>query len=178
MSDKYLVVGHFKFVDCTISAIRKLKDLGHTLKTMELFTPFPNHDLEDEMYKGLKKSPVRKLVLLGGLFGCLGAFLMTCWMSIDYPVKVSAKPLISIPAFVVIGFECTILFGNLFNILSMFHFSRIPNFFSQTSFPGHRPNFTNGTFGLTVKVPQEQTEQIKELFEKNGADKVEVQYVR
>ncbi len=175
MSEQYLVVGHFKFVDATIAAIRKLRDLGHTLKTMELFTPFPNHDLENEMYKGQKKSPVRKCVLIGAITGCLGAFLMTCWMSIDYPVRVSAKPLISIPAFVVIGFECTILFGSLFNILSMFHFSRIPNFFR---FPGHRPNFTSGTFGLTVKVPQEQTEQIKELFEKNGADKVEVQYVR
>ena len=100
---------------------------------------------------------------------------MTCWMSIDYPVRVSAKPLISIPAFVVIGFECTILLGSIFNMLGMFHFSRIPNFFR---FPGHRPNFSSGTFGLTVRAPKDKTEALKEMFEKGGAELVEVQYVR
>ncbi|MFN8390929.1 MAG: DUF3341 domain-containing protein [Bdellovibrionota bacterium] len=173
MSNDYLVVGHFRFVDDTRTAIRKLREKGYD--QVELFTPFPNHDLEDEMYVGKKRSPVRRCTLTGALTGLTCAFLMTCWMSIDYPVRVSAKPLISIPAFIVIGFECTILFGSLANMLGMLHFSRIPNLFNN---PGFRPQFTSGTFGLTVRVPKDQTDSLKSFFEQGGAEKVEVQYVR
>lgn len=173
MSNDYLVIGHFKHVDSTQSAIRKLRELKE--ENVELFTPFPNHDLEDEMYFGKKRSPVRRVTLLGGLTGLFGAFLMTCWMSIDYPVRVSAKPLVSIPAFIVIGFECTILLGSIANLIAMFHFSRIPNLFKS---PGHRPQFTDGTFGLTVRVPKEKTDEFKKMFEQSGAEEVEVQYVR
>lgn len=173
MSSEYLVIGHFKYVDDTQAAIRELRERGE--KQVELFSPIPNHDLEDEMYLGKPRSPVRYFTLLGGITGCCLAFLMTIWMSIDYPVRVSAKPLVSIPAFIVIGFECTILIGSLFNLLSMFHFSRIPYPFRM---PGHRPQFTDGTFGLTVRVAKESTDALKEVFEKLGAEKVEIQYVR
>ena len=172
MSD-YLVVGHFKFIDDTRNAIRKLRDIGE--KDVELFAPFPNHDLEDEMYFGQKRSPVRRVTLAGALTGLTFAFLMTIWMSIDYPVRVGAKPLVSIPAFIIIGFECTILFGSLANLIGMFHFSRIPNLFRA---PGHRPQFTDGSFGLTVRVPKDKTDQISQVFKSGGAEEVEVQYVR
>ena len=173
MSSDYLVVGHFKFVDDTQKAIRKLRELG--MEQVELFTPFPNHDLEDEMYHGKPRSPVRRVTLTGALTGLTLAFLMTCWMSIDYPVRVSAKPLISVPAFIVIGFECTILIGSILNLLAMFHFSRLPNLFRS---PGFRPAFTNGTFGLTVRTAKEKTDELKQMFERLGAEQVEVQYVR
>lgn len=173
MANDYIVIGHFKFIDDTQKAIRKLRELGK--KQVELYSPFPNHDLEDEMYVDQPRSPVRRCTLAGALTGLAFAFLYTIWSSIDYPVRVSAKPLISIPAFVVIGFECTILFGALANVIAMFHFSRIPNLFR---FPAHRPEFTNGTFGLTVRVPEGEAEAMKEVFEKGGAEKVEVQYVR
>lgn len=174
MANDYVVIGHFKHVDACRDTIAKLREMGKQDQT-ELFTPFPNHDLEDEMYVGKPRSPVRRLTLTGGITGCLLAFLMTCWMSIDYPVRVSAKPLISIPAFVVIGFECTILIGSLFNMASMLHFSRIPNLFR---FPAYRPQFSDGTLGLTVRVEKGETDSLKSMFEKNGAQKVEVQYVR
>jgi hypothetical protein len=173
MATDYMVIGHFKYLDDTLSAVRKLRDKG--IDSPEVFSPFPHHDLEDEVYKGKKRSPVRRFTLLGGLTGCLGAFLMTCWMSMDWPLRVSAKPLLSIPAFVVIAFECTILLGAIFTLLSMFHFSRIPNPFTNHGF---RPNFTNDTFGIAVKINKEGAEEISKLFSATGAAEVEVQYVR
>lgn len=103
------------------------------------------------------------------------AFLMTIWMSLDYPVRVSAKPLVSIPAFIVIGFECTILLGAIFTLLGMFHFSKIPWLFGM---PGHRPNFTEGTFGVTARISKEQADAVSQLMKGCGAEKVEVQYAR
>lgn len=169
-----MVVGEFAKISELRHAIATMRSHGHD-ENLEYFSPFPEHSIEEEMYRGKRRSPVRMFTLLGGATGCLGAFLFTSWMSIDYPIRVSAKPLISIPSFVVIAFECTILLGAIFTLLSMFHFSRIPALFSM---PGFRPVFTEGTFGLTVRVKKEQSDQVKGQLESLGAQRVEVSYVR
>jgi len=168
-----VVIGHFDFLDDTMNTVRKLRE--GKFDGVEVFSPFPNHDLEDEVYYGKPRSPVRRFTLLGATTGCLGAFLMTTWMSMDYPLRTSAKTVVSIPAFVVIAFECTILLGGLFTLLSMFHFSRIPNL---SFFQHYRPNFSEGTFGVTVRVEKAKAEALKKEFEAQGAKLVEVQYVR
>ncbi len=169
----HLVIGQFEFLDDTLKVIKKLRE--HGFAEIESFSPFPNHELEDEIYLGKKRSPVRRCTLLGGLTGCLGAFLMTIWMSIDYPVRVSAKPLVSIPSFIVISYECTILLGAICTLIGMFHFSRIPWLFGT---PGFRPEFSEGTFGLMVRTPKERAEAASQVMKEGGVDKVEVQYVR
>ncbi len=173
MGAEYIVIGHFKYVDDTKSAIVALRESG--VSNLQLFSPVPNHELEDELYKGRKPSGVRLFVLFGALFGCLGAFLMTTWMSIDWPLRTSAKPAISIPAFVVIAFECTVLIGCIMNLLGMFHHARLP---AILGFPAFRPNFTSGTFGLVARVEKERSDQVAEKLKSLGAQKIETQYVR
>lgn len=174
MSADYLVIGHFDSAYTAGKAVRELRSRGHD-KNLECYMPFPDHGLEEELYRGKKRSPVRMFTLLGGTTGCLGAFLFTSWMSVDYPLRVSAKPLISIPAFVVIAFECTILLGAIFTLLSMFHFSRIP---SLVRAPGHRPQFTEGNFGIAVRCSKSESEEMSRNLSAWGAERVESQYVR
>lgn len=169
----YLVVGHFKFVDDTKAAIIKLREMGY--RNVQLYSPVPNHELEEELYRDRPRSPVRRLTLLGGVTGCLGAFLMTSWMSLDWPLRTSAKPLLSVPAFVVIAFECTILLGGLFTLLALLHFCRLPNIFRS---PGYRPVFSRDIFGLTVRVPKDAADAVQAELQRSGAGEVEVQYVR
>lgn len=170
----YVVVGQFSKPKDAQLAVRAMKANGHD-KNLSYYSPFPEHHLEDELFEGKKKSPVRFFTFLGGLTGCLGAFLFTTWMSVDYPIRVSAKPIISVPAFIVIAFECTILLGAISTLASMFHFSRIPWIFSS---PGFRPSFTAGTFGVVVKVPKSKIAKVRLEMEELGADKVEVEYTR
>ena len=173
MTSDYVVVAHYQYLDDTIKAIAMLKERGH--KSFKYFSPFPCHELEEETYRDRPRSPVRFFTLLGATIGCLGAFLMTTWMSVDYPIRVSAKPLISIPAFVVIAFECTILIGAIVTLISMFHFSRIPNL---GFWPDYRPEFSEGTFGLAVRVPESSAKEIQQALGALGARKVEGEYVR
>jgi hypothetical protein len=174
MSSDFVVTGQFSSVNQTISAVKSLRADGHE-DNMDVYSSFPDHHLEDAIYEGRKRSPVRLFVLLGGLTGCLGAFLFTSWMSIDYPLRVSAKPLVSFPAFIVIAFECTILLGALSNIGSMFHFSRIPSFFRPA---GYRPVFSEGHFGISVRVPKEKSAELEKKLGSLGAEEVEAVYVR
>ncbi|MCB0345845.1 MAG: DUF3341 domain-containing protein [Bdellovibrionales bacterium] len=173
MAKEYVVVGRFHNVDDTAKAIRLVR--GQNREDFNLYTPFPNHELEDVAFEGKKRSPVRRWTLLGGMTGCTGAFLMTIWMSMDYPLRTSAKTVISIPAFVIIAFECTILLGALFTLVGMLHHSRVPNIFAS---PGFRGNFTKDEFGLAVRVEKNEADKLKAELEKCGAAQVEVQYVR
>ena len=172
MSTDHIVLGHYRDPHHAEKAIRALRAAGHEVN---YFSPFPEPHLEEAAFAGKPRSNVRMFTLLGGSTGCLGAFLFTTWMSIDYPIRVSAKPLVSIPAFIIIAFECTILLGAIFTLLGMFTLSRIPNI---THLPEYRPEFSNDTFGVAVRVTEEQADALQQKFVELAADKVEVQYAR
>ena len=172
MSKNHIVIGQFKYLDDTLAAVEQLKSKGIEFKT---YAPFPSHELEDAVYENKPRSPVRFFTLLGGVTGCLGAVLMTSFMSVDYPLRVSAKPLLSYPAFSVIMFECTVLIGGIITLLSMFHFARIPNL---SFWPDYRPVFSEGTFGITVRAEEAAAKDVRAILEKSGAQKVEVEYAR
>src|SRR5439155_4058230 len=62
---------------------------------------------------------VRMFTLIGGIAGCaIGAWL-TLYMSYDSPLVLGGKPIGSIPPYVVIMFEMTILFGALSTIFGI-----------------------------------------------------------
>jgi molybdopterin-containing oxidoreductase family membrane subunit len=169
---KTLVVAQFRHLDKMVHAVEKLRDSGAEFET---YSPYPDHHIEDEKFKGKPRSPVRMVTLAGAMTGCLGAFLMTSWMSVDYPVRVSAKPLLSFPAFVIPGFECTILIGGLCNLLAIFLFCKIPSYKIAS---GYRGVFSEGTYGVVVNSSKEQGEELKKQLESMGAEKVELEYAR
>ena len=101
------VIGAFRHVDAACDAIREIKKQGH--KDFIVYTPVPNVEIANAI--GHKVSPVRRWTLAGGLLGVTTGFLMTIWMSYDYPIVVGGKPLGAPVPYVVIAFELTILFG-------------------------------------------------------------------
>ncbi len=174
MSKDHFIIGTFSLPSAANNAITEIKKLGTDVSDeLEFYSPFPDHHLEDNKYDGKKRSPVRRFTLLGATTGCLGAFLFTSWMSLDYPIRVSAKPILSYPAFVVIAFECTILLGGIFTLLSMFHFCRLPNFSRPVSF---KREFTEDKFGVVVKVNKDKASELEKVLMNAGAEKVELQY--
>src|SRR2546425_3954845 len=84
--------------------------------------------------------------LIGGIAGCaIGAWL-TLWMSADWPIVVGGKPVGSIPPYVVIMFEMTILFGALSTILGILFNSAFAARRAGTIQYDER--FTNDRFGI------------------------------
>ncbi len=80
------------------------------LDIMDVFTPFPVHGLDPLL--GLKES---RLHYLGFIYGALGAsfgFLGMTWVFVsDWPTMYGGKPYWSVPAFIPITFEMTVLFA-------------------------------------------------------------------
>lgn len=165
MSGTEQIVGVFSYVDTTQDAIERLKAKG--VKDVDLHMPTYIHELAEAIDD--TPSPVRWVTLLGGLTGFVCAILMTGWMSLDWPVRPSMKPVLSWAAYTVIMFELTVLLGGLFNLGALFGFARLPKL---NPGPGFDPRFTDDKFGLVVGTAGATAEEIETLLNEAGAEEV------
>jgi len=160
------VLGVFGYLDTTLDAIKKLRGAGHTDFTV--YSPIPRHEIEDAL--GQAVSPVRIFTLIGGIAGCAIGAWITLWMSNDWPVVVGGKPVGSIPPYVVIMFEMTILFGALSTILGI-----VFNALFAKRREGsilYDPRFSNDRFGIFVPAGSDSAAKVESLLRESGADEV------
>lgn len=160
------VVGIFSYLDDTIGAIKTVQAANLDYR---VYSPFANHEIEE--VTSHTKSNVRRVSLVGALTGLVGGFALAILCSLDWPLRVSAKDVVSIPGFVVIGYECTILFGAVATLLAMFHYCRIPDILRKV---GYDPRFTNDKFGVVVGCESSQVNEVMAQLKGAGAEEVEV----
>lgn len=117
------VMAEFSDVNALLAAIKRLRQMGY--REMDAYTPFPVEEVWEAL--GMHKNLVSKLVFCGGLAGALFGFALQYWTAaIDYPINVGGRPLLSLPAFVPIIFECTVLFAALTAVLGMLALNGLP----------------------------------------------------
>jgi len=158
------VLGAFVHVDAAVEAIRAVRALG--IRNLTVYTAAPNHEVEEALAE--RVSPVRLFTLIGGLSGCAAGFAMTIWMSYDWPVVVGGKPIASIPPYVVIAFELTILMGALTTVAAVALFSVL------MGRPGlaYDPRFSDDQIGIFVPVTSDQAGRVEQLLRSAGAVEV------
>ncbi len=159
------VLGVFQELDGAIEAIDTLRGKG--LKDLTVFAPLPQHDLEHSLH--LPQSPVRIYTLVGGLTGTATGFAFGTWTSLDWPLITGGKPIISLPPFVIIAFELTILFGALSTVLGLFITARLPRRKAELLYD---PSFSAGSFGVLVAAPADRTAEARQVLESCGASEV------
>ncbi len=104
----FSVLGIFDTPNSLMAAIPKLR--ATKLGTVEAYTPYPIHGIDDAL--GLRKSPLGGMVLVMGILGALTAFGFEYWISaVDYPIITGGKAAGSWEAFIPIMFEVTVLFA-------------------------------------------------------------------
>jgi hypothetical protein len=92
---------------------------------IDAYSPFPVEGLADAI--GFHKNAVPLVVLIGGLIGGLSGYALQYWISvISYPINVGGKPYHSWPAFIVVTFEMTILFGGISAVFGMLALNGLP----------------------------------------------------
>ncbi|HEV7367394.1 MAG TPA: DUF3341 domain-containing protein [Gemmatimonadales bacterium] len=160
------ILASFIHIDAAVDAIRALRAMG--LRNLVVYSPAPNHEIEEALNH--RVSPVRLFTLIGGLSGCTAGFAMTIWMSYDWPVVAGGKAIASIPPYVVIGFELTILLGALSTVAAVALFSVL------MGKPGiaYDPRFSDDQIGIFVPGSGEQRDSVEQLLRSAGA--VEVRY--
>ena len=158
------VLASFIHVDAAADAIRALRAKG--LRNVVVYTAAPNHEIEEALEH--RVSPVRLFTLIGGLTGCTAGFAMTIWMSYDWPLVVGGKPIASIPPYVVIGFELTILLGALSTVAAVALFSVLMG----KRGVAYDPRFSDDQIGIFVPAGSDQIGPVEQLLRSAGAVEV------
>lgn len=120
---RYGIIAEFAEAEDLVHAAAAAKEAGY--KRMEGYSPFPVHGLSDAI--GFKDNRVPWIVFLAGVTGGCGGFAMQYYISvIDLPLNVGGRPMNSVPSFVPVTFECTILFAVLSAFLSVLALNLLP----------------------------------------------------
>jgi hypothetical protein len=105
-TNKNFVVGVFTDEDVLVHAVENIRDKG--VKIHEVYTPFPVHGLDEAL--GYKRSRLPIAAFLFGLTGTSLALLMQIWMlGYDWPMIIGGKNFASLPPFIPVTFELTVL---------------------------------------------------------------------
>lgn len=109
-ADKHFVVGIYDDEDVLLKGIKKVRDSG--IKIQEVYSPFPVHGIDDAL--GIKKTRLPIAAFLFGMTGTSLALLMQIWMlGYDWPMIIGGKNHASLPPFIPVTFELTVLLSAL-----------------------------------------------------------------
>jgi hypothetical protein len=158
-TSKQGILASFDYLDSAVDAIHELRKAGFKRKSIRAYAPVPEHDLEHAM--GYGQSPVRVFALVGALTGTATGFALSIFTSMDWPLVVGGKPIVSIPAFVIIAFELTILFGALSTVIGLFINTRLPHLKPLVVYD---PEFSSGRFGVYVSASSEKVDEARKIL--------------
>jgi hypothetical protein len=174
MSTKNLwgVLAQYENPHAVYQACEAVRDAGY--KEWDACTPFPVHGLDKAM--GLAPSKLPWIVLSVGLAGSSLALFFESWaMGWAYPMIVGGKPLFSLPAFVPVWYELTVLSSCVTAFLANWILNGLPR--------PHHPAFaskaferaTDDKFFIMVEAsdPKFDLEKTKALLQSKGATLVE-----
>ena len=107
-----------------LTAVEKIYS-GGKIKPITI-TPYPVHGLEEA--SKTPRSWIPWVALVCGLSGCLFGLWFTWWASaVSWPINVGGKPMFSLPAFIPIIFELTILFSAFGSIGALIYACGLPH---------------------------------------------------
>ena len=150
--------------ESTKAAVAVAAARDHGLRDVAAYTPTPDHAIERLL--DVRVSPVRLFTLIGGLLGCASGFALPIYTVYDWPLITGGKPLISIPPFVVIAFELTILLAAIGGMAGFLLLSGLPRVTGNSS---PDPQFTNDMTGVSVTCAPKQAATVRACFEHAGA---------
>jgi hypothetical protein len=106
---------------------------------------------------------------VSALTGTATGFAFTVWTSVDWPLVVGGKPMVSIPAYVIIAFELTILFGAIGTVIGLFVLSRLPSIKPPVVYD---PEFSSGRYGVYVEAESARLDEARKIM--NDQEPVEL----
>jgi molybdopterin-containing oxidoreductase family membrane subunit len=163
------VTGEYKDFDAFIESLKQFHAMGLG-KKLEAFSPVPRHELEEALPTG--PSEVRYFTLFGALAGLAAGALLTVWTSLQMNIITGGKPVISIPWFIIIMFELTVLFGGLATFAGFLLRGRLPLFKTHV---GYVECFSEDTYGICVTCAEGESEKFSAKMKEHGATEVRVE---
>lgn len=166
------LMAQYETAQAIYPACEKVRDAGYT--QWDSCVPFPVHGLDKAM--GIKPTNLPWVVLAIGLSGSAFGLGFEAWaMHSAMPIIVGGKPVFSIPAFVPVWYEMTVLSSCLTAFFGNWFFNRLPRY--------HHPAFkspafarsTDDKFFILIEASDEKfdLEKTRALLKDTGATLIE-----
>lgn len=166
-----------------VHAAAKVRDAGY--RYWDCHTPFPVHGLDQAM--GVRRTILPLLVFGAGATGCLAGFLLqaftngsslSIWAGVwvtGYPFLISGKPLLSVPAFVPVMFELTILFSVLSTVGLLLLLNGLPRLYHPLFRSDRFRRSSDDRFFISIEArdPRFYRTKTEQLLKSLGASSVE-----
>lgn len=160
MTGKKVLFGLFEDEEILKKAVKNVRAEG--MKISDVLTPFPVHGLDSLL--GLRQTKLHSAGFIFGLTGTLTALTYIIWITtVDYPINYGGKPYFSLPAWIPITFELTVLFASIGMTLTYLYLNRMA--------PGVKPKIlderiTSHLFAMTFEIDGNTSEDKKEEIRK------------
>ena len=150
-----------------LAAAAKMRDAGY--KQFDAITPFPVHGMEEAV--GIKRSWIPWVTFVFAIIGGSCGLYLQYWTSaVSWALNVGGKPFFSIPAFIPVTFELTILFAALSSVITMFAVNGLP----KVNPPIIDPDLTSHKFALWVPDTEKgyDVDKVESFLKELGAEEV------
>jgi hypothetical protein len=115
--NKTILYGLYLDDEVLMDAVREIREEGKEI--WDVFTPFPVHGLDPLL--GLKESRLHIAGFVYGMFGTVTAFSFMTWVfTRDWPIIFGGKPYFSVPSFIPITFEFTVLMAAVGMVITFY----------------------------------------------------------
>jgi hypothetical protein len=168
MSNSSYIIISFDDEVPLLQAVKKLLENKEIIK--DVMSPFPVHGLDEALSMKRTRIPV-----VGFIFGALGAVLafgFQAWVfTVSYPLIIGGKPFFSVPTFVPITFEVTVLFAGLSMVAALLIRSGLK---PEITFTPVDVRITDDRFVILVDTPDNDAslERVKSIL--SGIQTVEI----
>ncbi len=161
------IAGIFLQEHKVLHAAQKVRESGFI--KFDAITPYPVHGMEEAC--GIKRSTIPYVAFAAGCVGLLASIALTYYTAaVDWPLNIGGKPMFSLPAFIPIMFELTVLFAALTSVGTLFVFCGMP----KVDPPVIDKDLTCHKFAIFI--PENDvgynTERVEKLLKDLGADEV------
>lgn len=120
--DLFGLLAEFDRPERLVEGVRHVREAG--FRQVDAYSPFPIEGLAEEL--GFRDGRVPWLTLLGGLFGAALGYGVQVYTNESFQIDIGGRPLIAVPAFMLITFELMVLFAVLFSIGGMLALNGLP----------------------------------------------------
>lgn len=163
---KNVIYGLYDDEQDLLRAVKKANDKH--LEIMDVFSPFPVHGLDPLL--GLEESRLHIAGFVYGMLGTLTAFLGMSWIfTKDWPVIFGGKPYWSVPAFIPIVFELTVLFASIGMVVSFYIVCGLGPGVVNTHLD---PRITDDKFCLAFDESEVNSADVELFLRESGASEI------
>jgi len=169
---KKFVVGCFDDEKVLFPAVKNVRKAGY--KIHDVYTPFPMHGLDHAM--GIRETSLHTAGFIYAAMGTTTALAGIGWIfTKDWPLNIGGKPHFSLPAWIPITFELTVLFSAVGMVLTFCYLCNLAPFVKKHHF---HLRATDDLFVMAIECTDKTNDAEVQAFLKNaGAMEVNVQVV-